>query len=578
MTTPEVTARECRFAVHIPAKPLRGTPDIHFVKEQLHYADGTIKPNVRLIKDYKRPFWITNRNKRNHEQKKEWEHLEYLTKGMCTQSELRDQIAIALEKRWSQEQLKQLCASPYVYGADVSSSSYIKLEYTQKYPNVMSPYTFGTLDVETDVVYGTESIIMTTVTFKTTDGLKVFTSVVASYAQGFSNLEERVEAKTREYLGEHLKRLNIEFEFEIADSPVGTIASCMKRMHEWKPDFLAIWNVDFDIQKIMADCEREGVDIADLFCDPIVPKPLRYFKYKQGKKKKITASGKVTPINPADQWHYVDCPSSFWIIDAMCVYRQIRLAKQAEVSYSLDAILTKEKIGIRKLKFEAADSYIGIRWHQFMQTNHKVEYIVYNRFDCISMVELELKIKDLMYTLPSFAGITDFSRFNSQPKKIADAMHTFLLNEQRVAATVGMTEKKIELPDAEADDDPDAAEIEPEDQILSLKDWIITLPAHLMTDDGLKCIAEDPEMRTNIRPYVSDSDAVSSYPSDISACNVSKETTMREIINIEGISENVFRLQNINVLSGHVNSIEYCRTMFNFPEMRDLLTLYKTSR
>lgn len=568
MTNPEIIGRECRFAIHIPAKPNKGTADIHLIKEQVHYANGDILPNLRLVKDYKRPYWITNRNKRNHEQKKEWEDVENLTKGMCTQSDLRDQIAIGLDKRWSNEDLRSLCASPYVYGTDVSSTSLIKLDYKEKYPDLLSPYTFSTLDVETDVVFGTGKVIMTTVTFKTKDALYVHTSVVESFVSGINNVEERVERKTKEYLGEHEARLNVKFSFSIAETALGSIKDCMNLVHQWKPDFLAIWNVDFDIPKIEECIIAEGEDPAEIFSDPSIPKELRFFKYKQGKKKKITASGKVTPINPADQWHYAECPSSFFIIDAMCVYRIIRLAKQAEPSYSLDAILTKEQIGIRKLKFEEADDYIGIRWHQFMQTKFKIEYIVYNRFDCISMVELEMKIKDLQYTLPSFAGISDFYRFNSQPKKIADAMHSFLLKEGKVAAVVGKArEKKIIPEDAEEDIVAEEAEAE----VLSLKDWIVTLPAHLMTEGGLKCIAEDPEMRTNIRPYVSDSDAVSSYPSDISACNVSKETTRREIIGMKDVEESVFRLQNINLLSGHVNALEYGCVMFGFPHPDDLL-------
>lgn len=52
----------------------------------------------------------------------------------------------------------------------------------------------------------------------------------------------------------------------------------------------------------------------------------------------------------------------------MCVYRQLRMAKAEEPSYSLDAILNKE-LGSRELKFEQADKYQGLEWHLFMQAN-----------------------------------------------------------------------------------------------------------------------------------------------------------------------------------------------------------------
>jgi hypothetical protein len=90
----------------------------------------------------------------------------------------------------------------------------------------------------------------------------------------------------------------------------------------------------------------------------------------------------------------------------------------------------------------------------------------------------------------------------------------------------------------------------------------------------MRCLAECPDTRTNVRAFVEDIDAVSSYPSDVLACNVSKETTKREIVSIGDIDEFVFRMQNINALSGPINAIEYCTTMFNFPKPEELLAAY----
>lgn len=48
---------------------------------------------------------------------------------------------------------------------------------------------------------------------------------------------------------------------------------------------------------------------------------------------------------------------------------------------------------------------------------------------------------------------------------------------------------------------------------------------------------------------------------------------MREIIEIEGFEKDDFKTQNINLLFGVVNDVEYCTTMFNFPELRDIPAL-----
>lgn len=64
--------------------------------------------------------------------------------------------------------------------------------------------------------------------------------------------------------------------------------------------------------------------------------------------------------------------------------------------------------------------------------------------------------------------------------------------------------------------------------------------------------------------------AVSAYPSAINAANISRETTSKEIISIEGMEKEDFMLQNINTMFGRVNSIEYCCNMMNFPTFEEI--------
>lgn len=56
--------------------------------------------------------------------------------------------------------------------------------------------------------------------------------------------------------------------------------------------------------------------------------------------------------------------------------------------------------------------------------------------------------------------------------------------------------------------------------------------------------------------------------------NVSKETTSRELISIDGIDEEVFRIQNLNLVIGQTNALEYVTTMFDAPKPNELLTLF----
>ena len=53
------------------------------------------------------------------------------------------------------------------------------------------------------------------------------------------------------------------------------------------------------------------------------------------------------------------------------------------------------------------------------------------------------------------------------------------------------------------------------------------------------------------------------------ALNVSRATMLREILSIGNIPQETYKLQNINLLFGPVNNVEYCTTLFNFPKLYD---------
>jgi hypothetical protein len=487
---PAIKGYECRFAVHMPP-PEQGMPDLHFIKEVAHTESGERIPTTRIISNFKRPFWVTRKGHQNHKSKKEWEDESKLIVGQCTQTELAKAAARALGEGWKRDvDLRSLSASPYLYGTDIPSTAIIKYNYGKRYENLNTRYSVAVFDTETDVLFGTNEIIMATITHKS----RVHTAVVRWFLDGVADPERRIEEAMKIHLDEYIQKRGLVCTVEIVDSPVEAIRSCANVAHELKPDFFAMWNMDFDVSKMIEACEKEGVEMKDIFCDPSVPHAYRFFKYKQGKKQKVTASGKITPIKPAAQWHVVTCPASFTFIDAMCVFKQVRTGKPEEQSYSLDSILNKI-LGIRKLKFDDVfeEDYPSVRagslpWHQIMQRDFKIEYIIYNRFDCISVEVLDEKTKDLSLSLPVFAGVSDFAVFNSQPRRMAERLHFYVLEkfQKVIASTSGeMTE--------ELDSDT-----------YDLAGWIVTLPAHLVTEQGLKIIQEYPELATNIRSMVGD--------------------------------------------------------------------------
>lgn len=463
------TGYECRFAVYVnPPEP--GGRDLHLLKLTKHNEDGTKTPEVKLVYDYKRPYWIANKGSRNYEQHKEWEDAKNLIRYESTESELLRNVARSIGYPGFKGNMKMLCQSPFIYGVEIKSTAVIKKMLMDKYPKLQSGFSLAVADVETDVIHGTKEITMMTITF----GKHVFTAVTKKYLEGEINVQQRFDNAVQKYLGDIpdvgniIEKRGIKCELKIVANPLEVIREVAMKAHELKPDFLAFWNIDFDMTKMLEIFEKYEVDPKTIFSDPIVPKEYQYFRYKRGPKQKKTASGLVTPIKPAAQWHTVYSTSSFYFIDAMCVYRHVRTGKQEEQSYALDAILKRNGLG-GKLKFSEADKYTRLEWHQFMQSNFKIEYIVYNIWDCISIEMLDEKTSDMKLTLPMFSGFSDFEDFKSQPRRAVDKLHYFCLEKGKVIGTTPNSKKKD---DDEDEDDTSMTDEEMDNMTLGLDGWI----------------------------------------------------------------------------------------------------------
>jgi hypothetical protein len=450
--------------------------------------------------------------------------------------------------------VKTICGSPYVYGADIKSTSLIKYATRQKYPDTNVKLTLAVFDTETDVVDGTEKTTMGTISSRG----KVYTYVAASFVEGIPNIEERLAKISAKHLDPIVKSQNfhIDHHVEYVKDDLEVFRCCFNKAHEIKPDLLVIWNMVYDIEMFIKTCEAHDVNPADIACDPRVPKDYRFFTFKKGPDKKVMASGKEMPIKMAAQWHTVFVPASFYIIDAMCVYRHTRTGQPEEPSYALDYIL-KKNLKFGKLEIEEAKKYAGLRWHYFMQTRHKLEYIVYNGFDCISIEMLDEITMDMSIILPLFAGYSDFEDFKSQPRRLVDDMHFYLLSVGKVIATTGRNMRE-----------------EGDSETVSADGWVTTLPANGIVCSGLCIIKEDPTHRTNYYPGTYDLDVAGAYPTNQMVMSVSKKTTIKERIKAYGVSEHAMRMQGLNLSGGQTNALEFCQTLFGYPSVSRMQQLY----
>lgn len=548
----EIKGYECKHAVYAPSQH-GSKDDLLVIKENIHYTDGRIEPNLRLIKNFKRDFYITREGYQKHNDKKEWEDLKKVQKFTCTQSRLIETIGRAMGRPGLRGGLRNICRSPYIYGADITTPAIIKKMFMDKWGDCISINKVAVLDIETDVVQGHGRPIYVALTFKD----KAVLAVTKEFLGTTNNAEEKLHRKFEELLGDYVTSRNIKLEVLVCENAAEACVEVMKRGHQWEPDFITLWNMDFDIPRIVKVLEEYGYNPAEIFSDPRVPPEFRFFNYKQGASQKMTASGRIDAVHPADRWHVAECPASFFLIDSMCLYKRIRLAEGNEPSYSLDNQL-KKHLGIRKLKFEEAEGLGGLAWHEFMQEHYKIEYGVYNLFDCIGVELFDEKVKDLAQTISVQSGHSEYKIFNSQPRRLVDNLHFFCLEQGRVIATCS-DQMKDEL----------------DEYVIGMNDWIITLPSHLILDNGLKVVNEMPDLSTLVYVQVADLDVSAGYPTIQRILNISKETTYRELCRIRGIDEWTQRMAGVNLTASHVNAVEITCDLFKAPTFDDLLGAFE---
>jgi hypothetical protein len=555
----DIAGLECKHAVYTRSSQ-NPRSDMVTVKEIIHTKDGRKLPRLRAFKDYERPFWITTKQHQTYKGKKEWEYEKKLQKYMTKQCTMNQAICAAQGYGNPNTQLKILARNPYLFGCDISTPTLIKALYQQKSDNLFTPNTVAVIDSETDMVKGDgKDPIILTVTFKD----KVFITVREDWIAGIAMPKETILKAMHQHLSKYIEERNITFEILITPSMSDMCVKVIEKCHEWQPDFVTFWNMDFDMTVMLDVLQANGVNLADLFSDPRVEPDYRYFNYRRGPSVKQKADGTIENLASYDRWHVVEHPASFQFIDAMCVYRQIRKAKGKEPSYSLDYTL-KKQLNLGKLYFDTGESEAkegSVEWHVEMQLNFKIPYVVYNVFDCIGVELLDEKTRDLQTQVSVLSGYSEYGVFHSNPKRTSDKLHFFCLNIGKVAGTVSDTMSD--------ENDP---------FLLGPEEWIVTLPTHLVENNGLPLLEELPEVRSSVRKYVSDADITSTYPNGEIIMNLSKETTMMELGRIQGITGSRQRLIGINLTGGPANAIEILHEVVKAPTPVEMLELYKTSK
>lgn len=566
------------------------TDDAVIIKEQIHYDDNTQEPNIRIIRNYQKPFYVVKDSYRKFKQKRTWVEKDWCREYHSNQRMLKLAAAKAL-KMGTSGGMKLINRSPYIAGTDISPQVLLKHQYKTKHPDLVSYNTTCHLDIETNMIGRGRDINMISVSMKD----KIFQAVTTDYVGTMQDpigkiraahateitplvwehkvkpfwtkkMKERglkedtytFEMWLEEFKGNYpLTYLDVQLDLEVilVDTPGAAVIETFKRVHAWKPDILSIWNLPFDLGHMVRALEKEGIDPKDVFCDPDIPDDLKYFNFREGAAKIEDANGKAESKDPWDRWHAVTAPSSFFWADQMSVRRFVRRHLSKEPSYGLGSILEKE-MGHGKLKGDNLTRATGPDWHVDMQKNHKIFYCIYNQWDNIGAQYLDEKCLDLCFVFPNQCQFSELQSYGSQGRKLGDDLYFFLLEEGYILSGVS-----------------DIMESEMDKHSVTLEGWICTLSAHLIHHEmGRKILTESGGVFTKIVKLVLDIDVKSSYPSTGVWMNIARDTIYRVMCSMVGIDFEQQRRAGLNISSGRVNAIDIGTTICNMPRPVEWMT------
>ncbi len=550
------------FSKHFYSTP--ETEDTVIVRDRVFNADGTFRTRVFAVENYKRPFYITKPEFRNHKQKKETEDLAKLDKYYSTQSNLPNEVNSKLKVAF-RPIMRDIKKSPYIYEIDTDVNVFISDKYRDKYPDHLThPMQVCSLDIETDVSQVTphkDSVIMISMAM----GNKAYIGVLASLYPGMNEeqITRAISESNHKYLKKNLKDKKVII--KVYNTEGGLIKNTFKGLHAWNPDILNIFNMNFDIPKIMQAAKRNDIRMEDLFHSPQLDKKYKYFKYQEGNSIKRKSDGTETPIPFHQRWHTVKSSAGFEVLDSMCGYKQIRAGAQELPYYNLDFILNKE-LGSRKLKFKETDHLVKLAWHIEMQRKYPVEYASYAIYDSIGLIELDDQTFDLKYTL--YASMNGLP-YQYTPRRSTRAYH-LVRGHVRPENKIPSCGFVYNLDDIKKMDPDKRVELGLDGRILDNDNWIVTVPAGNNQDVGLCMLKDCPDTHTGIRTNNNDDDIKSAYPSTMDAFNTSKPTTSRELIGVEGMDENYFRPANMGTLLGPSYYSIFPIEMYGYLNYKDL--------
>ncbi len=518
------------------------------VKEKIATVDDnnnvTFHDSLNTIINPRRKFYLHKPKYRNYEYKIEYVPLSECDEYVCVNRDLEFTLKEKLHKFTNKYiPLRTLCDSPYVYGADVNIEVLIKIGYMNKVKNVpiLPKYTFSSLDLEVSVL-GDDQInlasycfdrivdvwILDTFLYKTTDEKDEHGNPKRVKA----TLDDVIEVANKE-IGDYLERFNLSVKYHVVNTEMELILGLFKRIHETKADFCGVWNMPYDIPKLIERIEKNKADPSEIFCHPDVPKEFRKVKY---------VHDKSHVDHFTDSWDWCNCPGYTQFVDSMRLYSRLRKVKGREPSYTLNAISLKE---IKHGKLDLGGTHYQNQLYNFLY------YTAYNIVDSANVWLMEEQNGDVS-SMCMLVGNSLLKDFSKQTVMLKNDFYEYCLNRGMIAGTVGEHMGT------------------PYDDMIGKAGGTVLSP-YLAKDMGLQCIEERPNLHTLVNIFIKDIDASSMYPYTMTGFNISKETTKATMVELDGMKNSAIEELFTAMIAPNENALLIGKKFFNLPTPSELI-------
>ncbi|MGL4950042.1 MAG: 3'-5' exonuclease [Anaeroplasmataceae bacterium] len=205
--------------------------------------------------------------------------------------------------------------------------------------------------------------------------------------EAIDEVEQNFSKFLDEYVKPHAYDDSIKYVSYFYNSEEKLLMGFWNLVHETKPDFVGIWNMNFDMPYIFGRMTELGMDIINICSHPDVPKQFRYVKYIEDSKRRTTkftagGGGGGDAPHPSRLWDWVHISGYSQFYDMMALYSLLR-KRFILSSYKLDDI-SETETGYGKLDFHKMGYTIRKLAHQ----DFKI-FLSYSMIDTLRLHQIE---------------------------------------------------------------------------------------------------------------------------------------------------------------------------------------------